>query len=119
MRFPIAEPGPLRGEVTTVRGDGSCLYPKDPMLASPGRGLQCQHLDEPNLCGPVNGVQSAQRAEAAALVAATRAIAGQIDFVSDSRYVVDDFSKIQAGACVNEWCHADLWRQAAQHAAAG
>jgi ribonuclease HI len=74
------------------------------MLARAAWGLRCDGLHEPNYGGPVDGSQTAQRAEVTAVVAATRVVGSPIDLATDS-------ANIAAGADVAEWEHADLWQQ--------
>ena len=87
--------------------------PPDPLLARAAWGLRCGGRGEPNLVGPVEGPQTAQRAEVTAAVAAARATGAPVDLVTDSQYVANGCAKIAAGAEVHEWEHADLWRQLA------
>ena len=94
----------------TVWSDGACLYPDDPLLARAAWGLRCEGVDNPNFAGPVDGQQTAQRAEVTAALAAARVVGGPIDLASDSQYVVRACAKIVAGTDVREWEHADLWQ---------
>ena len=97
----------------TVWSDGACLHPADPLLARAAWGLRCSDRGEPNLVGPVEGPQTAQRAEVTAAAAAARVTGAPVDLVTDSQYVANGCAKIAAGAEVHEWEHADLWRQLA------
>jgi ribonuclease HI len=95
-----------------VWSDGSCLNPLDPLLARAAWGIRVQGIGEAvpvDLAGPVNGAQTAQRAEVAAALAAARAVNAPIELVSDSRWVVRSIAGLAAGASPAEWRHADLW----------
>ena len=108
----------LRG---TVFSDGACVHPTDPLLARAAWGLQVSIADggQLTLGGPVGGQQTAQRAELTAALAAVCAVPGDIDLVSDSRFVVSGVAAIAAGAQVEEWRHSDLWTSLAPHARSG
>lgn len=96
------------GPGATVWTDGACLHPTDPLLARAGWGLR---HDGHSYGGPVGGRQSAQRAEATAVVAATRLVGSHIDLVTDSKYVVRMCVRIANGCSIAEEKHADLWEQ--------
>ena len=98
---------------STVWSDGGCLHPTDPLLARAAWLFRCEALEQCNWAGPVQGKQTAQRAEVTAALAASRLIGGPIDLASDSQYVVKACARIVAGADVREWEHADLWEQLA------
>jgi ribonuclease HI len=105
-----------------VWSDGSCIHPLDPLLARAAWGLRIAGKDDAiavDLAGPVNGVQTAQRAEVTAALAAVRAVSQPIELVTDSRYVVRSLASIAAGACPAEWLHADVWTQLVPHARQG
>ena len=118
-QFPpqaLVQPGLPR---STVWSDGGCLHPTDPLLARAAWGLRCEALEQCNWGGPVQGKQTAQRAEVSAAVAALRAVGGPIDLASDSQYVVKACARITAGADVSEWEHADLWSEIAPEVRSG
>ena len=94
---------------STVWSDGGCLHPTDPLLARAAWGLRCEALEQCNFGGPVQGKQTAQRAEVTAVLAASLAVSGPIDLATDSQYVVKSCARIAHGADVREWEHADLW----------
>ena len=76
----------------TVYSDGACLRPQDPLLARAGWGVcVADERGRPGrtLAGPVDGPQTAQRAEVLAALAAVGSVEGALDLVSDSRYVVN------------------------------
>ncbi|CAK0881315.1 unnamed protein product [Prorocentrum cordatum] len=93
----------------TVCSDEACLHPVDPLLARAARGLQVKGLATPNLVGPVDGLQTAQRADVTAAVAAARVAGGPVDFAWDSQCAARGCAKIEAGADPRDWAHADLW----------
>jgi ribonuclease HI len=103
----------------TVWTDGACLHPADPLLARAAWGLRAAGLEQCNWAGPVNGAQTAQRAEVTAALAASRLLGGPVDLVSDSRFVVDSCAKIAAGGCARGWAHADIWEQLVPHVRSG
>jgi ribonuclease HI len=96
-----------------IWSDGSCVHPLDPLLARAAWGIRVQGADEAadpaDFAGPVDGKQTAQRAEVAAAVAAARAVSQRIELVSDSKWVVQSIAALAAGANPAEWRHADLW----------
>ena len=107
---------------TKVWSDGSCVHPLDPILARAAWGLRvdgARGAPAADLAGPVDGVQTAQRAEVTAALAAVRAVSQPIELVTDSRYVVRSLASIAAGTCPAEWRHADIWTQLASHAQQG
>ena len=119
-RLPAPTP-PRVGARQSVHSDGACLHPTDPLLARAGWGLHIAVAGQPArvLGGPVGGPQTAQRAEVTAAMAAIGAVDTDIDLVSDSRYVVNAVASIAAGACVEEWAHADLWVCIVPHVRSG
>jgi ribonuclease HI/endonuclease/exonuclease/phosphatase family metal-dependent hydrolase len=95
-----------------IWSDGSCVHPLDPLMARAAWGLHVQGVGgaQPlDLAGPVDRAQTAQRAELAAALAATRAVRQPIELISDSQWVVRSIARIAAGADPIEWKHADLW----------
>jgi ribonuclease HI len=105
-----------------VWSDGSCLHPLDPLLARAAWGIRVQSSDAEahvDMAGPVDGPQTAQRAEVAAAVAAARAVNEPAELVSDSRWVVRSVAALAAGANSAEWKHADLWTLLAPHVTQG
>ena len=106
----------------TVWTDGSCLNPRDPLLARAGWGLRVAAAEggEPVDCsGPVGGTQTAQRAEVVAALAASRVWAGPIDLATDSQYVVQSCARLRAGESAALWAHGDLWDDFAPAARSG
>ena len=101
----------LHSSRTTVWTDGACLHPADPLLARAAWGLRADAVDAVNFAGPVGGCQTAQRAEVAAVVAASLLITGDLEIVTDSKYVVTCCARLLAGDSPSDWEHADLWRQ--------
>ena len=56
----------------TVWRDGSCVHPRDPLLARAAWGLRVEAVaggQAVGLAGPVDGLQTAQRAEVTAALA--------------------------------------------------
>ncbi len=104
---------------STVWTDGACLHPTDPLLARAAWGLRCEALALCNWGGPVDGAQTAQRAEVMAVLAASRAVGGPIDLASDSEFVVKSCAKLAAGANPCDWAHSDLWAQIEPHVRSG
>jgi ribonuclease HI len=95
-----------------VWSDGSCMHPLDPLMSRAAWGIRVQGYGgtEPvDYAGPVNGAQTAQRAEVAAALAAACAVNRPIELVTDSRWVVRSIASLAAGASPAEWRHADLW----------
>ena len=100
--------------------DGACEHPTDPLLARAGWGFQLERpaahgATRTEHCGPVDGLQTAQRAE---LTAALRAVseAGQpVEVITDSKFVANGIAAIRQGASARDWAHADLWERLAPH----
>jgi ribonuclease HI len=116
---PVA-PAALR---RVVWSDGSCVHPLDPLMARSAWGLRVDaNGDEGrafDLAGPVDGPQTAQRAEVTAALAAVQSVAEPVELVSDSRWVVNSVAALIAGACPAEWRHADLWEKIVPHVQSG
>jgi ribonuclease HI len=72
-----------------------------------------------DLAGPVNGPQTAQRAEVTAALAAAQVAAEPVELVSDSKWVVNSIAALAAGASAAEWQRADLWEQIAPYVQIG
>ena len=91
---PVPGMAPAQGPRArrTVWSDRACVHPRDPLVARAAWGLRVDFGPggQPpfDSAGPVGGLQSAQRAEVAAALAAAHAVEDQIDLVSDSRWVV-------------------------------
>lgn len=119
-QLPVVLPVGRHGR-QTVYSDGACTHPTDPLLSRAAWGVHVAVAGgaSRSLGGPVDGKQTAQRAEVTAAVAAVGAVDSDIDLVSDSRYVVNGVAAIAAGACHREWRHADLWRLLAPHVLSG
>jgi len=64
-------------------------------------------------------LQSAQRVEITAALAAASICSGEIDLVTDSKLVFRGCKRLRAGESVVQWKHADLWRQLAPAVASG
>jgi len=109
----FAFPNPLgaRAGRTTVWTDGACLHPADPLMARAAWGLRADADESYNHGGPVQGCQTAQRGEVAATVAASLLVLGELEVVTDSKYVTRCCARILAGESTVDWSHADLWRQ--------
>lgn len=102
--------------------DGACLQPTDPLLARAGWGLL---LDGPGAAtatehaGPVDGVQTAQRAELTAVAFAVSLASEPLEVCTDSRFVSTGVAALRAGASLVDWAHADLWEMIAPHCRGG
>ena len=117
-----AEQSAVEAARRKVWSDGSCVHPQDPLLARAAWGLRIDAAAEApavDLAGPVDGVQTAQRAEVTAALAAVRAVSQPVELVTDSRYVVRGVAALAAGASPSEWRHADVWAQLTPHAQQG
>ena len=101
--------------------DGSCLRPADPLLARAGWGLRLEGLPGGRLeiHGPVDGRQTAQRAELWAAVHACSQARAPLDVVTDSRFVARGVAALRGGANPVDWQHADLWEAIAPHCRSG
>jgi hypothetical protein len=99
------------------------VHPRDPLLARAAWGLRVDvgagGQSVFDLAGPVDGRQSAQRAEVTAALASTQAVAEPVELVSDSRWVVNSVAALAAGASPADWQHADLWERIAPHVRTG
>ena len=98
-QLPIEQPE-MQAPRRTVWSDGSCVHPVDPLMARAAWGIRVDGIDgasPTDLAGPVDGVQTAQRAEVTAL-AAVRSVPQPIELVSDSRWVVRSIASIGIGS---------------------
>lgn len=112
-------PGTVRRRVWT---DGACVHPRDPLLARAGWGLVLEGSEqspEAERGGPVDGAQTAQRAELTAVVAAVGLAGGALEVVTDSRFVASGVAALRGGALLVDWAHADLWEAVAPHCRSG
>ncbi len=101
---PLPSPDVVGGSV--VWTDGSCVDPRDPLLARAAWAFVAQ--DGSVQVGPVRGRQTAQRAEAAAVLAALRATQGDLLVVTDSQQVLCVLAQRAAGQVPPDLNH-DLW----------
>ncbi|CAK0818279.1 unnamed protein product [Prorocentrum cordatum] len=101
--------------------DGSCLHPGDPLLALAGWGVRLDGLPGKSFesCGPVDGRQTAQRAEVWAAVHACSLARAPLEVVTESRFVAGGVSALRGGASPLEWQHGDLWEEIALHCRSG
>jgi ribonuclease HI len=111
-QLPMEQPR-VEGPRRTVWSDGSCIHPLDPLMARAAWGIRVEGNEgaaATDMAGPVDGAQTAQRAEVTAALAAVRAVPQPIELVSDNRWVVRGIASIAGGAVPAEWRHADLWK---------
>ena len=105
---------PSRDEPVQVFTDGAATHPTVPQLRRAGWGLWVPGCPDACAQEPLCGqVQTAQRAELRAFVAALERTGGNAVVWSDSRYVVRGASRIAMGACLPR-SHGDLWERARQ-----
>ena len=92
--------------------DGSALHPGVRQLNKAGWGLWIPGVEGGELAEPLCGtVQTSQRAEVRALVAALEATAGAVRVWTDNRYVCNGVRYLEAGTRP-PFAHRDLWERA-------
>ena len=108
--WPVLMPA----DAIDVCTDGSCLHPRDPLLARAGWGFVQLDSDGGvvhSIAGPIGGRQTAQRAEAAAVLHALVHYCQPLRVVTDSKYVTTQLASLAAGEDPLQWEHADIWQQ--------
>ena len=109
VRAPL--PG-LGDGVVEAWTDGSALHPTVRQLSRAGWSLWMPGVEGGELAEPLCGkVQTAQRAEVRAFVAALEATAGAVLVWTDSRYVSNGVRYLSAGVRP-PFAHRDLWEHA-------
>ena len=92
--------------------DGSALHPGVRQLSKAGWGLWIPGVEGGELAEPLCGtVQTSQRAEVRALVAALEATAGAVKVWTDNRYVCNGVRYLEARTRP-PFAHRDLWERA-------
>ena len=94
--------------------DGAALHPAVRQLSRAGWGLWIPGRPGGEVAEPLRGgVQTAQRAELRAFVAALEATRGVVKVWTDSRFVCRGARYLAAGTVPN-FAHRDLWARAAE-----
>ena len=107
---PALPPGAQAGRCRAWT-DGACVHPADPLLARAGWGLRLERPGAPlaEHRGPVDGAQTAQRAELTAALSAVSLAGSPVEIITDSQYVRNGMVALRGGASPRDWTHADLW----------
>ena len=93
--------------------DGACAHQGDARFARAGFGVYFGEAHSQNVGIKLEGaVQSAQRAELAALDWVLRRAWRPVQVASDSKFVCCGFEALRGGACAASMEHADLWGSA-------